>query len=58
MIQAEYMDENTLWQRANDAIDTIIRKDESIESGALLQPCIEGNMYSQFLSYFLQDLVK
>lgn len=45
MLQAEYMDENTLSERANDAIDTIIRKDDSTETGALLQPCIEGNMH-------------
>jgi hypothetical protein len=40
--EAEYMDENTLCERANDAIDTIIRKDDSTETGALLQPCIEA----------------
>ncbi|XP_072995389.1 uncharacterized protein [Typha latifolia] len=39
--EAEYMDLKTLWDRANDAIDTIIRKDDTVESGDLLQPCIE-----------------
>ncbi|KAH0466918.1 hypothetical protein IEQ34_004156 [Dendrobium chrysotoxum] len=40
--EAEYMDLKTLWDRANDAIDTIIRKDDANESGDLLQPCIEA----------------
>lgn len=36
------MDLETLWDRVNDAIDTIIRKDESTETGELLPPCVEG----------------
>ncbi|KAJ6373133.1 hypothetical protein OIU76_027463 [Salix suchowensis] len=40
--EAEYMDLKTLWDRANDAINTIIRRDESLETGELLQPCIEA----------------
>ncbi|XP_057510851.1 uncharacterized protein LOC130793251 [Actinidia eriantha] len=40
--EAEYMDLNTLWDRANDAINTITRIDESAETGVLLQPCIEA----------------
>lgn len=40
--EAEYMDLKTLWDRANDAIDTIIRKDDANESEDLLQPCIEA----------------
>lgn len=36
------MDPETLWERLNDAVDTIIRRDESTESGQFLQPCIEG----------------
>lgn len=36
------MDLETLWDRANDAINTIIRLDESTETGVFLQPCIEG----------------
>ncbi|KAK8949626.1 hypothetical protein KSP39_PZI005562 [Platanthera zijinensis] len=40
--EAEYMDLKTLWDRVNDAIDTIIRKDDANESGDLLQPCIEA----------------
>ncbi|KAF2303833.1 hypothetical protein GH714_023686 [Hevea brasiliensis] len=39
---AEYMDLKTLWDRTNDAINTIIRRDESTETGELLQPCIEA----------------
>ncbi|XP_052488809.1 uncharacterized protein LOC105771824 isoform X1 [Gossypium raimondii] len=40
--EAEYMDLKTLWDRTNDAINTIIRRDESNETGELLQPCIEA----------------
>lgn len=40
--EGEYMDLKTLWDRANDAIDTIIRRDDTPESGDLLQPCIEA----------------
>ncbi|KAL5729630.1 hypothetical protein ACHQM5_002554 [Ranunculus cassubicifolius] len=40
--EAEYMDFQTIWERANDAINTIIRREESTETGDLLQPCIEA----------------
>ncbi|OUZ99880.1 hypothetical protein BVC80_9067g71 [Macleaya cordata] len=40
--EAEYMDVKTLYDRANDAIDTIIRREEGGETGDLLQPCIEA----------------
>ncbi|GAV85710.1 hypothetical protein CFOL_v3_29144 [Cephalotus follicularis] len=40
--ETEYMDLKTLWDRTNDAINTIIRLDESTETGDLLQPCIEA----------------
>lgn len=40
--EAEYMDLGTLWDRVNDAIDTIIRKDETAETGGLLPPCVEA----------------
>ncbi|GMI81493.1 hypothetical protein HRI_001818600 [Hibiscus trionum] len=40
--EAEYMDTKTLWDRTNDAINTIIRRDESTETGEFLQPCIEA----------------
>ncbi|KAJ7966188.1 Histone acetyltransferase [Quillaja saponaria] len=40
--EAEYMDINTLLDRTNDAIDTIIRREESTENGEFLQPCIEA----------------
>ncbi|KAH0935973.1 hypothetical protein HID58_013090 [Brassica napus] len=40
--EAEYMDLTTLLDRANDAINTIIRLDETTETGDYLQPCIEG----------------
>lgn len=40
--EAEYVDPETLWERLNDAVDTIIRRDESTETGQLLQPCIEA----------------
>lgn len=41
--EAEYMDLTTLLDRTNDAIDTIIRRDEHTEeTGEFLRPCIEG----------------
>ncbi|KAL9242448.1 hypothetical protein vseg_016441 [Gypsophila vaccaria] len=40
--EAEYVDADTLWDRLNDAIDTIIRRDESTETGKFIQPCIEA----------------
>lgn len=54
------MDLKTLWGRTNDAIDTIIRKDDANESGDLLQPCIEGIIHSYSYengktAYFLQE---
>ncbi|KAI7758291.1 hypothetical protein M8C21_014653 [Ambrosia artemisiifolia] len=39
--QTKYMNLETLWDRANDAINTIFRLDESTETGVFLQPCIE-----------------
>ncbi|KAK9699953.1 hypothetical protein RND81_08G206400 [Saponaria officinalis] len=44
--EAEYMDPKTLWDRTNDAINTIIRRDENSEdSGEFLQPCIEAALH-------------
>ncbi|KAL8223425.1 hypothetical protein R6Q57_018900 [Mikania cordata] len=40
--EAEYSDSETLWDRLNDAIDTIIRKDETMETGEFLHPCVEA----------------
>lgn len=40
--EAEYSNIETLWDRVNDAVDTIIRKDESAETGELLPPCVEA----------------
>ncbi|KAI3775443.1 hypothetical protein L1987_50019 [Smallanthus sonchifolius] len=40
--EAEYLDPETLWDRLNDAIDTIIRKDETLETGEFLTPCVEA----------------
>ncbi|EEF46957.1 conserved hypothetical protein [Ricinus communis] len=40
--EAEYMDLKTLWERVNDVINTIVRRDESTETGDLLLPCIEA----------------
>ncbi|KAM0934986.1 putative coactivator CBP, KIX domain superfamily [Dioscorea sansibarensis] len=40
--EAEYMDPKTLWSRAVDAIDTIIRRDDANDGQDLLQPCIEA----------------
>lgn len=52
------MDFKTLGDRLHDAIDTIIRRDESTESetGNLLVPCIEGDFFcfsGVDLDYFL-----
>ncbi|KAJ0251878.1 Histone acetyltransferase [Hirschfeldia incana] len=43
--EAEYMDMSTLLDRTNDAINTIIRLDETTETGELLQPCIEAALH-------------
>ncbi|XP_060208906.1 uncharacterized protein LOC132636199 [Lycium barbarum] len=45
--EAEYMDLKTLWDRLNDAIDTIIKRDDSTDSESrdLLQPCIEAALH-------------
>ncbi|XVE98352.1 hypothetical protein REPUB_Repub03eG0099000 [Reevesia pubescens] len=40
--EAEYMNPDSLWDRGNDAINTIIRRDESTETGELLPPCVEA----------------
>nr|XP_034918829.1 uncharacterized protein LOC118052102 isoform X2 [Populus alba] len=40
--EAEYVSQDTLWDRVNDAVNTIIRRDESTETGDLLPPCIEA----------------
>ncbi|KAM1724211.1 hypothetical protein ACFX13_022729 [Malus domestica] len=42
--KAEYMNLNTLWDRAHDVVNTIIRQDEGTETGELLPPCVEGNI--------------
>lgn len=39
------MDPATLWDRVNDAINTIIKRDESAETGDYLPPCVEGTYY-------------
>lgn len=38
----EYMNPDTLMERLNDAIDTIIRRDKSTETGQCIRPCIEA----------------
>ncbi|XP_006284395.2 uncharacterized protein LOC17878511 [Capsella rubella] len=43
--EAEYMDMTTLLDRTNEAINTIIRLDETTESGEFLQPCIEAALH-------------
>lgn len=47
------MDLKTLWDRLSDAIDTVIRRDDSTESESrdLLQPCIEGTLDLPFLFF-------
>ncbi|XP_044463070.1 uncharacterized protein LOC123194024 [Mangifera indica] len=40
--EAEYTNLDTLWDRVNDSINTIIRRDEGTETGELLPPCVEA----------------
>ncbi|WVZ18456.1 hypothetical protein V8G54_005778 [Vigna mungo] len=40
--EAEYLNPDTLLHRLNDAINTIIRREETNETGKLLPPCIEA----------------
>ncbi|CAH8373743.1 unnamed protein product [Eruca vesicaria subsp. sativa] len=40
--EEEYTDAETMWNRVSDAVDTIIRRDESTETGPLLPPCVEA----------------
>ncbi|QHO21615.1 uncharacterized protein DS421_11g348310 [Arachis hypogaea] len=47
--EAEYLNPDTLWERLNDAINTIIRRDETTETGDLLPPCVEGTQVFTFL---------
>lgn len=53
-VQTEYMDPGTLWERLNDAINTIIRRDESTETGDLLPPCIEGTHFFLYWMILIQ----
>ncbi|KAL1532648.1 hypothetical protein AAHA92_32630 [Salvia divinorum] len=43
--EAEYSDLETLWERVNNAIDTIIKRDETSETGDFLHPCIEAALH-------------
>ncbi|XP_010525953.1 PREDICTED: uncharacterized protein LOC104803655 [Tarenaya hassleriana] len=43
--ETEYIDMNTLLDRTTDAINTIIRLDETTETGEYLQPCIEAALH-------------
>lgn len=47
------MNLETLWDRLNDAVNTIIRRDESSESGELLPPCVEGKNMVAFSSFWI-----
>ncbi|OIV99901.1 hypothetical protein TanjilG_26239 [Lupinus angustifolius] len=40
--EEEYLNVDTLWERLNDAINTIIRIDQTTETGDLLPPCVEA----------------
>ncbi|CAN6924763.1 unnamed protein product [Brassica oleracea var. botrytis] len=40
--EEEYTDADTMWNRVNDAIDTIIRRDKTTETDLLLPPCVEA----------------
>ena len=58
--QAEYTNLETLWDRVNDAINTIIRREETNESGDLLPPCVEGSTFVVFwlLSWFEMSMLR
>ncbi|KAG6409485.1 hypothetical protein SASPL_127525 [Salvia splendens] len=43
--KAEYSDLETLWERVNEAINTIIRRDETSETGEFLHSCIEAALH-------------
>lgn len=43
--EAEYMDLKTLHSRVEDAVNTMIRRDESTENGQFLKPCVEAALY-------------
>lgn len=40
--EEDYLNLETLWDRLNEAINTIIRREEGIETGDLLPPCVEA----------------
>ncbi|CAM8923043.1 unnamed protein product [Rhodiola kirilowii] len=40
--ETEYLDQETLWDRVSDAVNTIIRLEEVNETGKLLPPCVEA----------------
>lgn len=44
------MNLETVWERLNDAVNTIIRRDERSETGELLPPCVEGINQNGFIS--------
>lgn len=49
------MNLDTLRDRVNDAVNTIIRRDESTETGELLPPCVEGNKSFHFFLCFFRS---
>lgn len=49
------MDLETIWDRVNEAINIIIRRDESTETGDLLPPCVEGTCYTLLLGLHFVD---
>lgn len=53
------MDPETIWDRVSDAINTIIRRDESTETGELLPPCVEGTHSKSLFNFtFLNSTTK
>ncbi|XP_057873014.2 uncharacterized protein LOC131079139 [Cryptomeria japonica] len=43
--EAEYVDLKTLRSRIEDAVNIMIRRDESTENGQYLEPCVEAALY-------------
>lgn len=44
-LQSEYAGVETLRTRLDDAVNTMIRRDDSEEEGVYLPPCVEGYIY-------------
>ena len=46
LVQSEYADLKSLRSRLDDAVNTMIRREETEEDGVYIAPCIEGSLFS------------